>query len=98
MNWKINFVERSKLNNFILQVIWDCNNEQDDYVGRLTGSIGFEVKEPQIAFDQVTETMIVEWVKKELGDYEVAKIEQSVQSMIDANITNNKVVGTPWVN
>lgn len=98
MDWKITFVERSKLNGFILQVIWDCSNEQNGYIGRLTGSLGFEIKKPQVAFDQVTEAMIIEWVKKELGDYQVAKIEQTVQSMIDENITNSKVVGVPWVN
>jgi hypothetical protein len=96
MLWKINLVERAKSNDFILQVVWECTDLRDGFIGRLTDTLGFEVEDAKVPFDQVTEDMIVEWVKKELGDHEVLRIEQSVQFMIDANITNNKAAGAPW--
>ena len=96
MLWKINYVERAKSNGFILQVIWECSKQQDGYVGRLTDTIGFEIEKPEVSFEQVTESMIVEWVKKELGEHEVSRIESVVQSMIDGNKNSDRLVGAPW--
>jgi hypothetical protein len=96
MLWKINHVERAKSNGFILKVIWECNDSRNGFVGRLTDTFGFEVDEPKIPFDQVTEEMVIGWVKEKLGQHEVNRIESVVQSMIDDNINNDKVTGTPW--
>ena len=96
MLWKINHVERAKLDGFILQVIWECSDQQDSHVGRLTDTLGFEIDEPKVPFEQVTETMIVEWVKEKLGQHEVSRIESVVQSMIESNKNADKLVGAPW--
>ena len=96
MNWKINSVESLKSNGFIFQVIWECNKTQDGFVGRLTDNFGFEIENPKVSFDQVTEEMIVGWVKEKLGEYEVKRIESVVQSMIDENLANDKINKMPW--
>jgi hypothetical protein len=96
MDWKINFVERMKSNGFILQVVWECSSEQNGFVGRLTDTLGFEVKDPQVPFEQVTEPMIVDWIKNKLGPHKVLEVEKTVQAMIEANIANTKAAGAPW--
>lgn len=96
MEWKINFVEHIKSSGFILQVVWECSSEQNGFVGRLTDTLGFEVQDPQVPFEQVTEPMLVDWVKNELGLHKVVEVEGTVQDMIEANIANNKAAGAPW--
>lgn len=96
MNWKINYVERMKSDDFIVHVIWECSHQDNGFIGRLTGSIGFEIDEPKVPFEQVTETMIVGWVKEKLGQHGVSRIESVVQSMIEDNKNADRLVGAPW--
>ena len=96
MLWKINHVERAKSNGFILQVVWECSDQQDADVGRLTDTLGFEIDEPKVPFEQVTEPMIVGWVKEKLGQHQVSRIESVVQSMIKSNKNADRLVGAPW--
>jgi predicted sugar kinase len=97
MNWKINFIERVKSSGFVVQVIWECSDDQDGYVGRLTGSVGFDIDEPKVPFEQVTQPMVVQWVKDTLGENEVNRIESDVAKMISDNKLADRVVGLPWV-
>lgn len=98
MIWKINYVERMKSDGFILQVVWECSDASDGFIGRLTDTIGFDVEAPKVPFNQVTESMIVDWVKDKLGAHEVSRIESTVLQMIETSKQAEKVIGKPWEN
>ena len=60
------------------------------------GSVGLD-GEVSVAFDDLTEEVVVGWVKEKLGGAEkVAEIEAALQAQIDERIAPTKAAGVPW--
>ena len=57
------------------------------------GSVGFERGESFIAYESLTEAQVIAWAKEKL---EVAEIEASLQTQIDAKKYPAIATGTPW--
>ena len=50
-----------------------------------------------VEFADLTEALVVEWVKEALGGEEkVAEIEAALQNQIDTKITPVSAAGVPW--
>jgi hypothetical protein len=62
----------------------------------LTVPIGLD-GEVSVEFADLTEALVVEWVKTALGGEEkVAEIEAALQNQIDLKITPVSAAGVPW--
>ena len=62
------------------------------------GSLGLEAPEPDsmIPFDNLTEEIVVGWVKDKFGDEKVAEIETALQAQLDEKHAPTKQAGVPW--
>ena len=49
-----------------------------------------------IPFDQLTEQMVVSWVKEKIGTDKVAEIEAALQAQIDQQHAPANAAGLPW--
>lgn len=58
--------------------------------------IGLERPDSLIPFDDLTEDMVVGWVKEKLGAEKVAEVEAALQAQIDEQHAPSKASGTPW--
>ena len=47
-------------------------------------------------FDDLTEKMVVGWVKGKFGDEKVEEIEQALQSQLDEKHAPSKQAGVSW--
>jgi len=101
--WRIVRIKRLPSTGLVIEVTYIMNfkllSETDRKVGTVT-LVG-DVNDPNfIPFDELTETIVTNWVKDELGASNITSIESSYQSVLQERIDrkNNPeyLVGLPW--
>ena len=105
MNWKINTLEYTNDNDKgVVTAHWDCKHHEIvgegadafSYEGRRYGSCSFQPdasSEDYIAFDDLTEDIVLGWVKAEVGEEDV---EASITAQIEAKKNPATLKGLAW--
>jgi hypothetical protein len=61
------------------------------------GSLGFEAPEADaIPYPQLTEAIVIDWVKNKLGDEKVTEIDAALDAQIAEKLTPTTSTGVPW--
>ena len=95
--WAIANLERETDDGFVFTAHYTVSAADGTYSSSAYGSIGFERPENLVPFADLTEDLVVGWVKEALGgDEKVAEIETALQSQINEQRTPTKASGTPW--
>jgi len=96
--WAIANLERHTADGVVYTVHYTVNADDGTYSAGAYGSLGLEAPEPDsmIPFDQLTEEVVVGWVKDKFGEEKVAEIEQALQAQIDEKHAPTKAAGVPW--
>jgi len=95
--WAIANLEREIDDGFVFSGHYTVSAADGTYSAGAYGSIGFERPENLVPFADLTEDLVVGWVKEALGgDEKVAEIESALQEQIDQQRTPTKASGTPW--
>lgn len=96
--WSVVQLERNKEDDMVYTVhyradIVDCNCNVGSY-----GSIGLSPADPKnkIPFEELTEELVIEWVKSTLGKERVDELENSLISQIEYKKNPPSLTGTPW--
>ena len=81
--------------NVVETIHWRLNGVDGDYATSVYGSQGvtYEEDSPFTDYDNLTEEILVEWVKDALGEEQVATYETSVNNQLEA--LKNPTVVTP---
>ena len=95
--WAIANLERETADGFVYTAHYTVNaTDGEAYSAGAYGSIGFERPEELIPFDDLTQEIVIEWVKEKLGEEQVEKVETALESQIDEKRAPTKASGTPW--
>lgn len=96
--WKVANLERHTEDGVVFTVHYTVNAEDGTYSAGAYGSQGLEPPEPssKIPFDDLTEEVVVRWVKESFGDEKVAEIEAALQAQLDEKHAPSKAAGVPW--
>jgi len=95
--WAIANLERETEDGFVFTAHYTVSAADGTYSAGAYGSIGFERPENLVPFADLTEDLVVGWVKEALGgDEKVAEIEAALQSQINQQRTPTKASGKPW--
>jgi len=94
--WAIANLERETADGFVYTAHYTVNAEDGTYSAGAYGSISLERPESLIPFDNLTEEIVVGWVKDKLGDEKVAEVEVALQSQLDEKHAPTKAAGVPW--
>lgn len=95
--WAIANLERETDDGFVFTAHYTVNANNGTYSAGAYGSIGFERPDNLIPFADLTEELVVDWVKEALGgDEKVAEIEAALQSQLDEQRAPTKAAGVPW--
>ena len=95
--WAIANLERDTDDGFVFTAHYTVSAADGTYSAGAYGSIGFERPENLVPFADLTEDLVVGWVKEALGgDEKVAEIEAALQSQINEQRTPTKASGKPW--
>tara|TARA_Y100000004_G_scaffold52143_1_gene57813 strand:+ start:1250 stop:1558 length:309 start_codon:yes stop_codon:yes gene_type:complete len=97
--WTINQLERETADGFVFTAHYSVNAADDTYTSGAYGSIGFERPDTLIPFSDLTEELVIGWVKEKIGgDEKVQEIEAALQAQLDEQRTPTKASGLPWSN
>jgi len=98
-SWSIANLERHTADGVVFTVHYTVNAEDGTYSTGAYGSLGLEAPEPDnmISFDNLTNEIVLGWVKGKFGEEKVAEIEAALQAQLDEKHAPSKAVGLPWV-
>ena len=98
-NWRIAQLERNTSDGVVFTAHYTIDAKDEAYSAGAYGSVGLEQPDPEtiIPYDELTEQLVVEWVKEKLGGEEkVEEIEAALQSQLDEKHAPTKAAGLPW--
>jgi len=96
--WGINTLERETADGFVFVCHYTVAANDGTYSSSAYGSIGFERPDNLIPYADLTEEIVIGWVKEGLGDEKVAEVEAALQAQIDEQRNPTKANGAPWSN
>ena len=94
--WAIANLERETADGFVFTAHYTVNANDGTYSSGAYGSLGFERPDNLIPFSELTEEVVVGWVKEHFGTEKVAEIEAALQAQIDEQRAPSKASGVPW--
>lgn len=95
--WAISNLERETSDGYVFVAHYTVNASNDVYSAGAYGSMGLERPEGEmIPFSDLTEEVVVGWVKEKLTAEKVAEIEAALQAQLDEQQTPTKAAGVPW--
>jgi hypothetical protein len=95
-SWRIANMERETADGFVFTAHYTVNAEDGTYSAGAYGSLGLERPDNLIPFDDLTEEMVVGWVKEKLGAEKVDEVEDALQAQLDEKHAPTKAAGVPW--
>jgi hypothetical protein len=97
-SWKIAQLERETSDGYVYTAHYTVDANDGTYSAGAYGSIGFQRPEEEdlIPFADLTEEIVVGWVKTALGDEKVAEVEAALQGQLDEQRNPTKAAGVPW--
>ena len=96
--WKVANMER-KLDELgtVYTVHYTVTRFRDGEQAGAYGSLGFEApEEGGIPYAQLTEEIVIGWVKDQLGEEKVTEIDTALDEQISEKLAPTKSVGVPW--
>jgi hypothetical protein len=92
--WHIAQLERETADGYVFVAHYTVDANDGTYNAGAYGSIGFErPEEDLIPFADLTEEIVIGWVKERL---DVEQIEAALQSQLDEQRHPSKASGLPW--
>jgi hypothetical protein len=101
--WKISNLKRKSEDGLVIEVIWvanfELNGERDRKVG-VTKLTGDSTSPDFVPYEQLTEELVLSWVKSNLGEEKIEKIEEEYKTVLEKRVNkkNNPefLSGAPW--
>ncbi|CAB4155194.1 hypothetical protein UFOVP649_100 [uncultured Caudovirales phage] len=97
-SWAIANLEHETVDGFVFTAHYTISAKDAVYSAGAYGSIGFERPDSLVAYSDITEEMVVEWVKDALTEEKVTSICEALQSQLDEQAAPTKAAGVPWNN
>ena len=97
--WHIAQLERETADGYVFTAHYTIDANDGTYTAGAYGSLGFERPEDDlIPFADLTEEIVIGWVKDKFGPEKVAEIEAALQAQLDEQRQPTRASGLPWSN
>ena len=95
--WSINQLDRENADGFVFTAHYTVNVTDGTYKAGAYGSVGFERPETLVPYADLTEEVVLGWVKEAIGGAEkVSGIETQLEAVVDEQKNPTKSTGLPW--
>jgi hypothetical protein len=101
--WKIGQLKRRPETGLVFKVNYSINFKLGDETERHTGGVLLEGDEKNsnfISYENLTESVVLEWVKTTLGEEKIDQIKNQAKIKLEGRIARksspNFLVGKPW--
>ena len=98
VTWTISTLERNT-DNGVVVAHWRATDVDGDHSGSSYGTCGFTPDasaDGYVAYDSLTEEVVIGWVKDSMGEEAVTGVEDSIAVQIADSKAPAISVGTPW--
>ena len=98
VTWTISTLERNT-DNGVVVAHWRATDVDGDHSGSSYGTCGFTPDasaDGYVAYDNLTEENVIDWVKDSMGEEAVTGVEDSIAAQIADSKAPAISVGTPW--
>jgi hypothetical protein len=92
-SWNIVNLERETADGFVFTAHYTIKANDGTYTASAYGSLDLERPETLVPFAQLTEAIVIGWVKDKLS---VEEIEAALQVQLDQQHAPTKAAGVPW--
>jgi hypothetical protein len=104
-NWSVHSLSvlQEPKTNYVVKVGWLVSGSFNNFVASRGGITEFKVEQNDhfVNFEELTEQIVLDWVKTKLGEETVLQIEKSISASLDA-MQNPKPIAVdvplPWAN
>ena len=96
--WAIANMEHYTSDGVVFTIHYTVNAEDGTYSSGAYGSVGLEKPEPDnmIPYADLTEEIVVGWLKDHFGEEKVTEIEAALQAQLDQQHAPTTAPGLPW--
>ena len=95
--WAVAQLERETEDGYVFTVHYTVAANDGVYSSSAYGSLGLERPEDDmIPFADLTEEIVIGWVKDKFGEEKVTEIETALQAQLDEQHAPSKAQGLPW--
>ncbi len=94
--WAIQQLERETSDGYVFTAHYTVEASDETYKAGAYGSIGFERPETLTPYADLTEEIVVGWVKEQLTAEKVTEVEAALQAQLDEQAAPTKASGKPW--
>jgi hypothetical protein len=96
--WRVANLERETSDGYVYTAHYTIDANDGAYSAGAYGSLGLERPEEDemIPFAQLTEEIVVGWVKEKLTEEKVEEVEAALQAQLEEQHSPSKAVGLPW--
>ena len=99
--WEVNTLERDVADGYVTKIIYRVKGiDGSEEKHRETGEVNFvkpsSLPSDFIAYDKLTSSVVLGWLKDKLGTEEVARIEKYIDDEITLINTPVTISGKPW--
>ena len=94
--WEVNTLQRELADGYVNKVIYRVNGTDGTYSTRATCEVDLEKPETLVPYKDLTQEIVIGWVKAKLGSDSVTQIEKAIDDNIALQKTPVHGVGTPW--
>lgn len=99
ITWSIAELERHTADGIVYTAHYRVDASDGTYTAGAYGSLGFEPPaegDEAIPFSDLTEAIVIDWVKGSLGAEQVEQVEAALQANIDEQHAPTTATGKPW--
>lgn len=96
MNYKWSIIEISAKDGVITHARYKVVASDEGVAAETEGNWWFREPNKSVPFEQISEQMVAEWIKKETTDNNVNQIESRLKEQVDLLKTHKPVVA-PWL-
>ena len=100
ITWTIAQLERNATDGGVVIAHYRVNGVDGEYTQGAYGTYNFEPDpsaEGFVAFDDLTEATVIQWIKDGFGAEKVTEIENAITAKIEEQKNPVVVAGMPWV-
>ena len=97
-SWAIANLEHETADGFVYTAHYTISAKDAAYSASAYGSIGLERPDSLIPYSDLTEEIVVGWVKDALTEEKVGQIEDALQAQLDEQAAPTRAAGVPWGN
>ena len=103
VTWTISTLERNSSDDGVIVAHWRASDVQTEgeytHLGSSYGTCGFtpdSSADGYTAYEDITESQAIGWVKDSIGEEGVTAIEDAIALQISESIVATVLVGKPW--